>query len=98
MAQYGWRITISAKHLLKGLLPGLIQFLTTENPLKMMKNNFYFTLKALFVLMVFKFLESSKLRYLHVHVRACLVCFIAHVATCLRADVLQLQITKISFP
>ena len=30
---------------------------TTENPLKMMKNAFYFTLKALFVLKIFKFLS-----------------------------------------
>ena len=33
------------------------QFLTTESPLKMMKNVFYFTLKALFVLKIFKFLS-----------------------------------------
>ena len=32
-------------------------FLATENPLKMMKNVFYFTSKALFVLKVFKFLS-----------------------------------------
>ena len=41
---------------LKGALSAQIQFLATENPLKMMKNAFYFTLKALFVLKVFKFL------------------------------------------
>ena len=29
----------------------------TESPLKMMKNAFYFTLKALFVLKIFKFLS-----------------------------------------
>ena len=34
---------------------GLKQSLTTERPLKMMKNNFYFTLNVLFVLKVLKF-------------------------------------------
>ena len=29
----------------------------TENPLKMMKNAFHFTLKALFILEIFKFLS-----------------------------------------
>ena len=38
----------------KGALSGLRQFLATESPLKMMKNAFYFTLKALFVLKIFK--------------------------------------------
>ena len=33
------------------------QFLATENSLKVMKNAFYFTLKALFVLKIFKFLS-----------------------------------------
>ena len=43
----------------KGGLYGLIQFLVTESPLKMMKNDaFYFTLKAVFVLKIFKFLAS----------------------------------------
>ena len=37
----------------KGILLGLRQFLATESPLKMMKNGFYFTLKALFVLKIF---------------------------------------------
>ena len=36
--------------LVKGALSGLRQLLATESPLKMMKNAFYFTLKALFVL------------------------------------------------
>ena len=46
------------KHLkLKGALSGLRQSLATENLLKMMKNAFYFTLKALFVLKIFKFLS-----------------------------------------
>ena len=31
---------------IKGALSGLRQFLATENPLKMMKNTFYFTLKV----------------------------------------------------
>ena len=42
---------------LKGGLSGLRPCLTTETPLKMMKNIFYFTLKALFVLKIFKFLS-----------------------------------------
>ena len=37
-------------------LSGLRQFLATGSPLKMMKNAFYFTLKALFVLKIIKFL------------------------------------------
>ena len=37
--------------LFKGALSGLRQFLAAKNPLKMMKNAFYFTLKALFVLL-----------------------------------------------
>ena len=41
---------------LKGALSGLRWFLATETPLKMMKNPFCFTLKALFVLKIFKFL------------------------------------------
>ena len=39
---------------IKGALSGLRQFLPTESPLKIMKNAFYFTLKALFVLKIFK--------------------------------------------
>ena len=38
------------RSLLTGALSGLRQLLATEGPLKMMKNAFYFTLKALFVL------------------------------------------------
>ena len=38
-----------------GALSSLIQFLATESTLKMMKNAFYFTLKALFILKIFKF-------------------------------------------
>ena len=40
-----------------GALSGLRQFLTNESPLKMMKNAFYFILKALFVPKIFKFLS-----------------------------------------
>ena len=40
----------------KGTLSGLRQFLATESPLKIKKNAFYFTSKALFVLKTFKFL------------------------------------------
>ena len=42
---------------LKGALSGLTQYLANESPLKMMKNTFYFTLKALFVLKIYKFLS-----------------------------------------
>ena len=35
---------------------GLRQFLATESPLKMMENTFHFTLKALFILKISKFL------------------------------------------
>ena len=38
----------------KGALSGLIQLLATESSLKMMKSSFCFTLKALFVLKIFK--------------------------------------------
>ena len=41
----------------KGTLEGLIQLLSTESPLKVMKNAFYFTLKALFVVKLFIFLS-----------------------------------------
>ena len=41
---------------LEGALKVLRQFLTTESPLKIMKNAFCFTLKALFVLKIFRFL------------------------------------------
>ena len=40
---------------LKGTLSGLRQFLATESPLKIMKNTFYFTSKALFVLKMLSF-------------------------------------------
>ena len=38
-------------------LSGLRQVLAIESPLKVMKNTFYFTSKALFVLKIFKFLS-----------------------------------------
>ena len=38
-------------------LSGLRQFLAFESPLKVMKNAFNFTLEALFVLKIFKFLS-----------------------------------------
>ena len=41
----------------KDTLSGPRQFLATESSLKMMKNAFYFTLKALFVLKIIKFLS-----------------------------------------
>ena len=40
----------------KGTVSGLRQYLATESSIKMMKNAFYFTLKALFVLKILKFL------------------------------------------
>ena len=42
---------------LKGALSGQRQFLANESALKMMKNVFYLTLKALFVLKIFRFLS-----------------------------------------
>ena len=42
---------------IKGALSGLRQFLATENALKMMKNAFYFTSKAIFILKTFNFLS-----------------------------------------
>ena len=41
----------------KGALSRLRQFLATERSLKMMKNAFYFILKTLLVLKIFKFLS-----------------------------------------
>ena len=40
-----------------GALSSLRKSLATETPLKIMKNTFYFTLKALFILKIFKFLS-----------------------------------------
>ena len=42
---------------LKGTLTHLRQVLATESPLKMMKNAFYFTLKDLVILQMFKFMS-----------------------------------------
>ena len=50
-------MTRKSRQKLKGALSGLRQFLSTESPLKMMKNAFYFTSKALFILKIFKFLS-----------------------------------------
>ena len=41
----------------KGALSALRQFLVNESPLKMIKNAFYFSLKTLSVLKIFKFLS-----------------------------------------
>ena len=46
-------LVLIANNKFKGALSYLRQFLATESPLKMMKNAFYFTLKALFVLKLF---------------------------------------------
>ena len=43
--------------IIKGPFLCLRQILATESPLEMMKKVFYFTLKALFVLKIFKFLS-----------------------------------------
>ena len=43
--------------LFKGALSGLKRFLATESLLKVMKNAFYFTSKALSVLKIFKLLS-----------------------------------------
>ena len=45
---------------IKGAVSGLKQFLATEIPLKMMKNVFYFILKAIFPLEIFKFWSYGK--------------------------------------
>ena len=42
---------------IEGTLLGLGQSLATESSLQVMKNAFYFTLKAAFVLNIFKFLS-----------------------------------------
>ena len=44
---------------IKGPVSGMRQFLAIESPLKAIKNAFYFMLKALFVLKIFKFLPWS---------------------------------------
>ena len=49
--------------LLKGPLSGLRKFLATESPLKVIKKAFYFPLKALFVLKIFKFCVDFLVMY-----------------------------------
>ena len=49
-------LTYSKILYVKDLLSGLRRFLAAESPLKMLKNDFYFMLKALFVLKIFNFL------------------------------------------
>ena len=51
-----WQFTLLVI-MFKGALQGLRQFLITESPLKVTKNAFYFTLKAIFVLKILKFLS-----------------------------------------
>ena len=52
-----WKFGCFKSEQVKGTLSGLRQFLVTESPLKMMKNAFYFTSKALFLLKIFKLLS-----------------------------------------
>ena len=51
------RETARSMFFLKGALSGLRQFLITESSLKMMKNVFYFVLKAVLVLKIFQLLS-----------------------------------------
>ena len=48
------------ENLFKSVLSVLRQFVATESPLKMMKNVFYSTLKALFVLKILNFCHVEK--------------------------------------
>ena len=50
-------LTETFKGAFKGALSYLRQFLATEIPFKTMKTAFYFTLKAFFVIKIFKFLS-----------------------------------------
>ena len=52
-----WTMTMGLENVIKGTLSGLTQFLAAERSFKMMKNAFYFVLKALFNLKVFKFMS-----------------------------------------
>ena len=54
--QKDYRGTVEVNDTFKGGLQGLGQFLISESPLDIMENVFYFTLKAPFVLKIFKFL------------------------------------------
>ena len=47
---------LAAISYIKGTLSDLRLFSAIESPVKMMKNAFYFTLKALFILQIFKLL------------------------------------------
>ena len=61
-----WKVNVKRK--IKGALPVLGQFLVTESSLKIMKNAFYFSLNALFVLKIFKLLSwgfGHVLKWLH---------------------------------
>ena len=57
--RFGSRVCcrLCSKRKFKGALSGLRQYLASESPLRMMKNGFYFTFKALFVLKIFQFLS-----------------------------------------
>ena len=48
---------INTKPIIQGPLSGLVQLMLTKNPIKMMKNAFCFTSKAISVLKIFKFLS-----------------------------------------
>ena len=54
---YGYYFDRTFFHLPKGPFFGLKKFLPTESSLKVMRKYFYFVLKALFVLKIFKFLS-----------------------------------------
>ena len=51
----------SSATIVKGTLSGLTQFLANESPSEMMKNAFYFTIKALSILKIFTFLYKNGL-------------------------------------
>ena len=57
--EFGSRVCcrLCSKRKFKGALSGLRQYLASESPLKMTKNGFYLTFKALFVLKIFQFLS-----------------------------------------
>ena len=53
------KLLSNADKSIKGALSGLRKFLADESLLKMMKNAFYFTSKALLVLKIYKFLSFA---------------------------------------
>ena len=55
------KILFRSSFKLKGALSGLKQFMATESRLKTMKNTFYFTSKALFVLKTQVFPNTANL-------------------------------------